>query len=384
LTTLVSFTGADGAGPRRSLIADAAGDLFGTTVGGGPDNDGTVFEITKTKHGYASAPTTLVSFTGANGEAPQGSLIADAAGDLFGTTYGGGGHNDGTVFEIAKTPGGYAKAPTTIVRFERANEKSPYDGMIADAAGDLFGTTSYGGSDYAGTVFEIAKTKLGYASTPTTLVSFTGADGAKPLGSLIADAAGDLFGTTFEGGADGDGTVFEIAKTKHGYASAPTTLISFTGADGASPTGSLIADAAGDLFGTTYGGGGGGDDGGTVFEIVKTKHGYASAPTTVISFMYAGGANPCDGLVADAAGDLFGTTFEGGADGDGTVFEVTHSGFVTPATPPAAADIHTSLPALAFAQAMTSFGAGRSESPHSPFLASRHETSALLSRPAVV
>ena len=100
-------------------------------------------------------------------------------------------------------------------------------------------------------MFEIAKTAHGYASTPTTLVSFNGTNGANPQGGLIADAHGDLFGTTSQGGANGDGTVFEIAKTAHGYASTPTTLVSFNATNS---SGSLIADRHGDLFGTTAGG----------------------------------------------------------------------------------------------------------------------------------
>ena len=115
--------------------------------------------------------------------------------------------------------------------------------------GDLFGTTSAGGAYGDGTVFEIAKTPTGYASTPTTLVSFNSSNGSE--GSLIADANGDLFGTTEEGGAYGDGAVFEIAKTPAGYASTPTTLVSFNDSDGLEPYGGLIADASGDLFGTT-------------------------------------------------------------------------------------------------------------------------------------
>jgi uncharacterized repeat protein (TIGR03803 family) len=114
-------------------------------------------------------------------------------------------------------------------------------------------------------VFEIAKTGSGYASTPTTLVSFNGANGGEPVGSLIADAAGDLLGTTGYGGANNDGTVFGITKTGSGYASTPTTLFSFDGTDGDLPSGDLIADAAGDLFGTTYEGGANND--GTVFEL---------------------------------------------------------------------------------------------------------------------
>jgi uncharacterized repeat protein (TIGR03803 family) len=380
LDTLVSFEGGDGNFPSGSLIADAAGDLFGTTSQGGADGFGTVFEIAKTKHGYASTPTTLVSFTGANGKSPDGSLIADAAGDLFGTTAYGGADGFGTVFEIAKTRHGYASAPSTLVSFTGADGKYPFGSLIADAAGDLFGTSEEGGADNEGTVFEIAKTEGGYGA-PTTLVSFSGANGQYPVGSLIADAAGDLFGTTSEGGADGDGTVFEIVKTEGGYATTPTTLVSFTGADKRYPLGSLIADAAGDLFGTTEGGGI--DDNGTVFEIVKTEGGYATTPITLVKFNGANGAQPSGSLIANAAGDLLGTTARGGA-GDGTVFEITHSGFVPPAPPaaPPPADIaHSSPTALAFAHSMAAFPAGRFGTVSPTVSAAGHQDATVLARP---
>jgi len=328
-TVLVSFTGADGQAPLGSLITDAAGDLFGTTAGGGTGDDGTVFEIARIDGGYASLPTTLVSFTGVDGALPRGDLIADAAGDLFGTTSEGGANGYGTVFEIAKTGNGYAGTPATLVSFTSAEGDFPSGSLIADAAGDLFGTTTFGGAKDAGTVFEIAKTDGGYASAPKILVSFDDHDGKYPQGSLIVDAAGDLFGTTGDGGADNDGVVFEITKTKHGYASTPTILVSFTGADGKRPYGSLIADAAGDLFGTTYQGGID-DNVGTVFEIAKTRHGYSSTPITLVSFAGHHGENPIGSLTADAAGDIFGTTLNGGADDHGTVFEITHSGFKPP------------------------------------------------------
>ena len=347
-TTLVSFTGADGRYANGSLIADANGDLFGMTTAGGADDDGVVFEIVKTPHGYASTPTTLFSFTGADGQFPYGSLIIDSAGDLLGTTGRGGTVGDGTVFEIAKTPHGYVGAPTTLVNFTGADGQAPNADLIADARGDLFGTTGAGGADGDGTVFEIVKTPHGYAAGPTTLASFTDANGSLPLGSLVADAAGDLFGTTASGGAEGDGTVFEIVKTPHGYASAPTTLVSFTGADGKYLYGGLIIDAAGNLFGTTWGGGAHGD--GTVFEIARTKHGYAATPTTLISFKGGNGDSLRGTLYADAAGVLFGTTTGGGPNFAGTVFEITNSGFVPPAVPPCPAVVG------AFAQAMATIG----------------------------
>jgi uncharacterized repeat protein (TIGR03803 family) len=381
-TTLVSFSGADGAFPYAGLIADAAGNLFGTTLQGGADNDGTVFEIAKTKGGFAGAPITLASFTGTDGWYLQGGLCTDAAGDLFGTTSRGGADNDGTVFEIVKTAHGFAGAPTTLVSFAGADGSTPVGSLIADAAGDLFGTTRYGGADNDGTVFEIAKTKGGYASAPTTLVSFTGADGSQPLASLLADAAGDLFGTTYQGGSDNDGTVFEIAKTSSGYASTPTILASFTGADGADPVCSLIVDAKGDIFGTTEEGGINNE--GMVFEIAKTGAGYAAAPTILVKFDGRNGSNPLDGLLANAAGDLFGTTSEILFNGDGTVFELSKAktGYAVPATP--AADGAHSLPgSAAFVQAMASHGPVLSGEATPTFLTWRHEISTRLSRPQV-
>jgi uncharacterized repeat protein (TIGR03803 family) len=156
--------------------------------------------------------TSLVSFCTltncADGLGPGGGLIADADGNLFGTTGGGGAHGGGTVFEIAKTARGYASTPKILVRFcalaNCADGDVPLAGVIADADGNLFGTTDGGGAHNGGTVFEIAKTARGYASTPTILVSFCALtnwdDGLTPDGSLIADADGNLFGATANGG----------------------------------------------------------------------------------------------------------------------------------------------------------------------------------------
>jgi probable HAF family extracellular repeat protein/uncharacterized repeat protein (TIGR03803 family)/VCBS repeat-containing protein len=326
LTTLVSFNSTNGSLPLGGLIADAHGNLFGTTNEGGRDQGGTVFEVAKTADGYASTPTTLVSFNITDGRQPYGSLFADAHGNLFGTTAGGGANGAGTVFEIAKTADGYASTPTTLVSFNGTNGADPLAGLIADGHGDFFGTTAEGGANDAGTVFEVAKTAHGYASTPATLVSFNGANGLHPEASLIADAHGNLFGTTLEGGANGAGTVFEVAKTAHGYASTPTTLISFDDPHAPGPQGSeagLIADNHGNLFGTTIIGGAYGD--GMVFEIAKTADGYASTPTTLVSFNGTNGAfpSPFGSLIADAHGDLFGMTAGGGANDRGTVFEIT-------------------------------------------------------------
>jgi len=226
---------------------------------------------------------TLVSFNVTNGSQPSGSLIADDHGNLFGTTSSGGAHNLGTVFEIPRE-GSHLGSPITLVSFSGTDGSQPSSSLILDDHGNLFGTTFLGGASSGinglgfGTVFEITHTASGYASTPTTLVSFNGADGANPVGSLIMDANGNLFGATLSGGPNfGQGTVFEIAKTASGFANAPTTLVTFHGADGEFPVGGLIFDASGDLFGMTTDGGAFGE--GTVFGIQKTGSGFASTPT---------------------------------------------------------------------------------------------------------
>ena len=343
LTPLVSFNGGDGSNPvGAGVIMDAKGNLFGTTFSGGAHGGGTVFEIAKTAEGYASTPTVLYSFcllpNCADGQGPNGSLIFDAKGNLFGTTFGGGlsvgPSGGGTVFEIVKTAHGYASTLTTLIHFNTATGTGPSAGLIADAKGNLFGTTANSGpNDGQGTVFEIVKTAHGYASTPTVLVTFNGTNGGGSFAPVIADAHGNLFGTTFFGGANNKGVVFEIVKTAHGYASTPTTLVTFFCAPGncgdgdrPGPRAGLIADPRGNLFGTTFNGGANGD--GTVFKIAKTADGYASTPTTLADFDGSDGANPWGDLLADAKGTLFGTTNVGGANNRGTVFEVTDSGFI--------------------------------------------------------
>ena len=333
VATLVNFNTTNGANPVGSLITDANGNLFGTTKGGGTSSKGTVFEIVKTVGGYAITPTVLVSFNTANGSFPSASLFADANGNLFGTTSQGGSGGQGTVFEIVKTVGGYASTPTVLVSFDYStNGSNSVGSLIADASGNLFGTTSAGGAGGAGTVFEIAKTGGGYASTPTVLISFNTTNGATPSGSLIVDANGNLFGTTYGGGTAGKGTVFEIVKSSGIYASAPTVLVSFNDTNGANPYGSLIADANGNLFGTSSGSGINGSYG-TVFEIVKAGGSYASTPTVLVSFNNTNGRAPLGSLSIDANGNLFGTTSAGGTSDAGTIFEIVKSNGIYASAP---------------------------------------------------
>jgi hypothetical protein len=269
-TTLFSFDGGfTGAYPQAGLTTDANGDLFGTTDQGGVNNYGTVFEIqnigTVAAPVYASMPTTLASFNVSNGSYPQAGLTTDANGDLFGTTTLGGVNNCGMVFEIKNI--GTVASPvytglTALVNFDGPDGFDPNAGVIANANGDLFGTTLYqNGANNYGTVFEIQNTGTVaapiYSDTPTTLVSFNGSNGQSP-NALIFDANGDLLGTTPSGGANNYGTVFEIQNTgtvaAPVYASAPITLGSFNGFNGQHPAAGLVTDANGNLFGTTGGG----------------------------------------------------------------------------------------------------------------------------------
>jgi uncharacterized repeat protein (TIGR03803 family) len=298
LNVLYSFAGGDGSRPGAGLIADAAGNLYGTTINGGAQDAGTVFQLTP-----SGTLNVLYSFTGgSDGALPFAGLIADAAGNLYGTTIGGDG--PGTAFQL--TPSGDLN-----VLYSFTGGDSPWAGLIADAAGNLYGTTE--GGDGPGTVFQLTPT-----GTLNVLYRFTGRDGAVPHGRLIFDAAGNLYGTTHNGGTSGYGTVFQLTPS-----GALNVLHSFTGgSDGAYPEAGLLADMAGNLYGTTYGGGAGGQ--GTVFQLTPSG-------TLNVLHSFTGGSDggrPVADLIADAAGNLYGTTSYGGATascpgGCGTVFELT-------------------------------------------------------------
>lgn len=304
ITTLAKFNDTDGADPN-SVAFDSSGDLFGTTKYGGnltvtptESGAGTVFEIA---HGSTTI-TALASFDGTNGLFPNDGVTLDSAGELFGTASYGGAKDDGTVFEI---PHG-STSITTLASFNGTDGQQP-NGVTLDSAGDLFGTTTTGGASNDGTVFE-----LPHGSTSiTTLASFNGTNGRQPMAPLVLDSAGDLLGTTSGFGSTSSGTAFEIP---HGRSSI-TTLATFNGTDGSSPAGALALDGAGDLFGTT-GQGGTSADVGTVFEIAHDS----TSITTLASFNGTNGSLP-NGVTLNASGDLFGISLEGGI-GFGNVYEL--------------------------------------------------------------
>ena len=309
LTTLASFTGNNGSYPSAGVTFDSSGNLFGTTTEGGPSGLGTVYEIAK----VTGTLTTLASFTGDNGSGPFGGVTFDSSGNLFGTTrYRGSTSGQGTVYEIAQG----SSTLTTLASFTGANGSGPLSGVTFDSSGNLFGTTAYGGPARTGSVYEIAQG----SSTLTTLASFTGNNGSIPYGGVTFDSSGNLFGTTYLGGASNYGTVYEIAKGS----STLTTLASFTGANGENPYAGVTFDSSGNLFGTTYLGGA--SNYGTVYEIAKGS----STLTTLASFTGANGRTPNAGVTFDSSGNLFGTTFSGGTSSYGTVYEIAGAGSPVP------------------------------------------------------
>jgi uncharacterized repeat protein (TIGR03803 family) len=266
--------------------------------------------------------STVASFPSNNRITPTSALVSEVISGtlcLFGTT-------TSTVFEIVGT----SKTPIILATFNGSNGSNPVGGLSIDSQGDIFGTTLQGGGvNGDGTVFEIARTTAGFGplntlatfSLPVSTLTNINTNGCQPSGSLAIDADGDLFGTASSGGANGDGTIFEIAKTTAGF-SAINTLASFDGTDGAEPLSGLLIDSHGNLYGTTEVGGTFSE--GTVFELPD----FSSTIATLVNFSgTANGATPGYGTLAmDASGNIYGTTEVGGADGDGTVFELATSG----------------------------------------------------------
>ncbi len=337
-TVLHNFNidGRDGYGPGASLMLDAAGNLYGTTAEGGIYNCngrtcGIVFELTPVAGGGWTEKV-LHNFNGTDGNFPMASLIADAVGNLYGTTFMGGTYGYGTVFELTRGPSAVGWTEKVLHSFNGTDGAGPYSGLIRDAAGNLYGTTQEGGTysgiyctSGCGTVFELIPT-VGGGWTQKVLHSFNGTDGYDPEASLIFDAAGNLYGTTAEGTTHGCGAVFELTPTGGGGWT-EIVLHSFVNTDGCQPFAGLIFDVVGNLYGTAVYGGIYGR--GTVFELTPAAGG-GWTETVLHNFNETDGTFPFSGLIFDAAGNLYGTTFLGGdftcyGRSCGTVFELTRS-----------------------------------------------------------
>ena len=328
-TVLHSFgNGNDGFFPEAGLVRDANGNLYGTTYEGGIHVLGTVFELSP-RQGGGYTETVLHSFgNGTDGYYPYyGSLVIDGGGNLYGTTQQGGIHGLGTAFELSPREGG-SYSETLLHSFGNPatqDGSEPEAGFIFDTAGNLYSTTLYGGIHNSGTVFELSPNGSG-GWTEMVLRSFDGTDGGNPQAGLILDGAGNLYGTTYYDGIYFVGTAFELSPNGSG-GWAETVLHSFDprGTDGALPYAALLFDSAGNLYGTTTESGTNGD--GTVFELSPAEGGNWTE-TTLANFNGPDGATPLTGnLVFDSAGNLYGTTNDGGTYyGHGTVFELTPNG----------------------------------------------------------
>ena len=329
-SVLHSFKGTDGIDPQGDLLRDVAGNIYGTTSAGGLKY-GVVFKLDAT-----DKETVLYTFKGgADGGSPRAGLVRDASGNFYGTTYSGGGATgDGVVFKLT------GHTETVLHSFSGPDGAHPTGALIRDKSGNLYGTTFYGGTAACscGTVFKINST-----GTETVLYSFTGsADGKFPAGKLFLDGVGNLYGTASEGGfvncdnlTDGCGVVFKISPS-----GGETVLYTFDGDslsknDGGAPLAGLVRDSLGNFYGTAFFAG---DPSracalnrgcGVVFALSKT------GVESVLYTFTAGtdGANPEGNLVRDAAGNLYGTTKIGGQGtgfvGYGTVFKLDSTGAET-------------------------------------------------------
>jgi uncharacterized repeat protein (TIGR03803 family) len=328
-TVLYTFTGGgDGNGPNSPLIFDNAGNLYGTTVTGGANGNGTVFELTPSGSGWME--TVLYSFVDASdGIIPIGGLLLDEKGNLYGLTQQGGAAGYGTAFELSPhSGGGWTK--TTIYAFAGGSDGSfPYGGLISDSKGNLYGFTLSGGTGPCqyygpgcGTVFELKR----FSGSWKEIVHFSfpgGAGGQIPQG-LTLDEAGNFFGTTSQGGSGGVGIVFKLNRSAGGWTE--TVLHTFSGGrDGSAPSSGVTLDRAGNLYGTTIEGSGGGCQYGCglVYELKPIrKSKWREVVLHRFTDNFHDGVTPYASLIFNQAGDLFGTTSGGGAYGIGTTFEL--------------------------------------------------------------
>ena len=318
-----SYANTDGAVPAGALVADAAGNLYGTTVSGGTGANGTVFKYANgsltTLHLFA--PFASGATTNADGAAPQSALAIGPDGALYGTALKGGANGNGVIFRI--DPAGTYTSLHTFGAYASASAVTNADGALPYAAltynpsdGDFYGSTEKGGKYGFGTLFRIST-----SGALTVLYSFSGpTDGASPAAALLHYSDGNFYGTTAGGGANGNGTIFRVTPagvltTLHSFAA----LTGVVNSDGATPGAALVVDTAdGNLYGTTINGGTYGL--GAIFSVNPVT----GAFTAQYSFVGgADGATPYGSLLWAANGTLYGTSTLGGKNGNGTVYSVT-------------------------------------------------------------
>ena len=329
MKVLYRFTGTsgDGANPTSTLTFDLNGNLYGTTKAGGATNCngnspcGTVFKLSLS-HKDTWKETVIYEFSGHDSYSPMAGLVIDDQGALYGTAAVGGDADGGDVFQLVQHHGGVWHE-NIILRFPQ--QQMPQGGLVLDMKGNLYGTTRFGGGSQHGAVFRLSHTGSGWKGT--ILHAFNGTDGWWPMSSLTVDRDGSLYGTTWMGGKYNGGVVFKLTPGS-GDVWTESVLHNFPGAsgDGAHPASSVVFDEFGNLYGTTTVGGtnGGNCNGlgcGTAFELTPSNGEWRER----VLHRFTGGLDGNQrygGFILDPSGNLCGTTSSGGAAAQGTVFEI--------------------------------------------------------------
>ena len=313
--------------PKSNLIFDEAGNLYGTTQGSGIVEEGTVYQLVPTS-GATWTLNSIHQFVGypTDGDDPVAGLTIDEKGNLYGTTLAGGQGNAGVVFELSPQPEGQW---TESIPYYFSGFGDPYGG-VALYKGSLYGTTTYGGADGAGTVFALSPSTRGDWTAAIIFSLTPGSDGLQSQGKPIFDGAGNLYATMDQNGPNGWGTVLQVSPGADGNWNG-RVLHAFTGRlDGGTVDGSLALDKSGNLYGTTYYGGEFGF--GTVFELARGSDGRWTGKTLYNFTGGSDGANPYAGPTLDSEGNVYGTAVNGGigfgtfGTGSGTVFELIPNG----------------------------------------------------------
>jgi uncharacterized repeat protein (TIGR03803 family) len=312
LTTLYTFGGPDGRNPQTRVIIGPDGSLYGTTSLGGDNNTGTVFNLRPPAAACKSAlcpwtETVLHSFQGyGDGAQPTfGDLVFDAAGNIYGTTPHGGRGDRGTVYKLTPSNGGWTE--TVVYQFQGGVDgATPYGGVVFDSAGNLWGTTGFGGTYNNGTIYELVPSGGGW--TESVVYHFLGgSDGANPYAGLIVDQLGNFYGATF-GDNGTTPKVYELSPSNGGWT---FSVLYSLGAD-QGIVGKLAMDAAGNLYGTNY------------YDVPEVFRLTPSNGIWTLSGSWGGiGYNPAGSVILDSSGNLYTTTQDGGPGEVGLVFEIT-------------------------------------------------------------
>jgi uncharacterized repeat protein (TIGR03803 family) len=304
------FGGADGAGPAFGTLAMYNGGLFGTTEGGG--YFGTAFRVGLPCKNVCAEMIMHRFGRGTDGQEPIGGVFFDKAGNFYGTTLLGGVSGNGTVYQVK--PSGIEHVLYSFAG--GIDAVNPAAAVTVDGHGNLYGTTSFGGAYGNGAVYKLTHSSSGW--TETVLYSFQGLnDGANPVGGVILDKAGNVYGGTFDGGANGGGIVYELSPSSGVWTM--TILYSFTGGYGGLYN-KLTFDTKGNLYGILNGESANGL--GSVFKLTRSNGGWTYTDLYDFTGGSDGGLPYCQ-LAVDAKGNIFGTNVIGGSNNQGVVFEIT-------------------------------------------------------------